>query len=101
MIDSCIYVSIKVSFSLFVNPVTVNQKNTTHKKFRVVKISNSCQQTFQNNFERCISASQSFKLTRLLLHIRVSKNFHTSEVLAGSSLTSSPSNKQTTQKAEN
>ena len=35
---------------------------------------------FQNNFEHWNSACQSFNLTTLLSHIRVSKNFYTSEV---------------------
>ena len=35
---------------------------------------------FQNNFERWNSACQPFNLTTLLSHIRVSRNFHTSEV---------------------
>ena len=37
---------------------------------------------FQNNFERWNSACQSFNLTTLLSHIRVSKQFHSSEVPA-------------------
>ena len=38
-------------------------KNGTCKIFRALKVSNICQQTFENNFERCC---QSFELASFL-----------------------------------
>ena len=52
-----IYLAFQVSDIIF----TQCTKKGTQKNFRAFKIFNICQQTFQNNFKRCISACQSFK----------------------------------------
>ena len=41
-------------------------QNGTHENFRALKVSNICQQMFQNNSEHCNSACQSFNLTTFL-----------------------------------
>ena len=59
----------------------VNQKKTEHTKtFLLSKCQTFVNKMFQNNFERWNSACQSFNLTTLLSHIRVSKSFHASQM---------------------
>ena len=53
------------------------QKNGTHKQFRALKVTNTCQQMLQNNFDHCNSGCQSINLTSIFGSLR---NFVTSKV---------------------